>query len=77
MEESISKAAGADAGEYLPESEICALIRAAGRIPVQRTTTYGRIAAAGVPRSGSRCWLAEWEQRAFCGGCARFLIRRG
>jgi CofH subfamily radical SAM domain protein len=47
MEESISKAAGADAGEYLPEDEIRALIAGVGRIPVQRTTTYGRIGANG------------------------------
>ncbi|HVN87947.1 MAG TPA: 5-amino-6-(D-ribitylamino)uracil--L-tyrosine 4-hydroxyphenyl transferase CofH [Candidatus Binatia bacterium] len=43
MEESISKSAGADAGEYLPEAEIRALIEGMGRIPVQRTTTYGRV----------------------------------
>jgi FO synthase len=42
MEESITKAAGGDAGEYLSEAEICALIRGAGRLPVERTTTYGR-----------------------------------
>ena len=48
MEESITKAAGGDAGEYLPESEIRALIRGAGRIPVQRTTTYGRVSSSGV-----------------------------
>jgi FO synthase len=52
MEESISKAAGADHGEYLPESEIVALIRAAGRIPAQRTTTYGRIAPDGATHPG-------------------------
>jgi FO synthase len=52
MEESITKAAGGDAGEYLPESEICALILAAGRVPVQRTTTYGRISSSGVPEPG-------------------------
>ncbi len=46
MEESISKMAGADAGEYLPESEIRALIEGFGRIPVQRTTTYGRMHGA-------------------------------
>src|SRR5258706_15215052 len=50
MEESITKAAGGDFGEYLPESEICALITGAGRIPVQRTTTYGRISTNGVAR---------------------------
>ena len=44
MEESISKAAGADFGEYLPEADIRALIAGAGRIPVQRNTTYGHIA---------------------------------
>jgi 7,8-didemethyl-8-hydroxy-5-deazariboflavin synthase CofH subunit len=52
MEESITKAAGGDAGEYLPESEICALILGAGRVPVQRTTTYGRISSTGVPEAG-------------------------
>jgi len=69
MEESITKAAGGDAGEYLPEAEICALIRAAGRVPVQRTTTYGRISSSGVPqpgrgagwRSGSRAFPAGAE----------------
>jgi FO synthase len=52
MEESISKSAGADFGEYLPEAEIQALIRAAGRHPVQRNTTYGHIAADGVAHPG-------------------------
>jgi FO synthase len=52
MEESITKAAGGDAGEYLPESEICALIVGAGRVPVQRTTTYGRISSTGAPEAG-------------------------
>jgi len=52
MEESITKAAGGEAGEYLPESEICALIRGAGRVPVQRTTTYGRISSTGVSEPG-------------------------
>jgi len=52
MEESITKAAGGEAGEYLPESDIRALITGAGRIPVQRTTTYGRISSSGVPQAG-------------------------
>ena len=43
MEEQISKSAGADAGEYLPAERIRALIEAAGRIPQQRTTTYGKV----------------------------------
>jgi 2-iminoacetate synthase ThiH len=46
MEESISKSAGADAGEYLPAADISALIAGIGRIPVQRTTTYGRLKAS-------------------------------
>jgi FO synthase len=54
MEESISKSAGADAGEYLPETEIRALIEGVGRVPVQRTTTYGRITSEGVHPSNHR-----------------------
>jgi FO synthase len=46
MEESISREAGADAGEYTSAEEIEALVRAMGRIPVQRTTLYGRVGAA-------------------------------
>jgi FO synthase len=42
MEEQISKSAGADAGEYLPVETIRALIEGMGRIPVERTTLYGR-----------------------------------
>jgi 2-iminoacetate synthase ThiH len=57
MEEQISKSAGADAGEYLPESTIRALIREAGRTPVQRTTTYGRITAeVRAHAGGSAGW---------------------
>jgi len=40
MEESISKAAGANFGEYVSPSEFRALIRRIGRIPAERTTTY-------------------------------------
>jgi len=43
MEESISREAGADAGEYTSAEEIERLIRAMGRRPVQRTTLYGRV----------------------------------
>ncbi|HTD25443.1 MAG TPA: hypothetical protein VK649_00645, partial [Candidatus Elarobacter sp.] len=49
MEESISREAGADAGEYTSAEEIEALVRAMGRIPVERTTLYGR---AGQPHAG-------------------------
>src|SRR3989442_538995 len=47
MEESISREAGADAGEYTSAEEVEALVRAMDRIPVERTTLYGR-----VPRDG-------------------------
>jgi len=40
MEESISKAAGADYGESVLPGELRALIRRIGRIPAERTTTY-------------------------------------
>src|SRR5579862_9480986 len=40
MEESISKAAGANFGEYVSPGEFRALIRSIGRIPVERSTTY-------------------------------------
>src|ERR1700733_8311706 len=41
MEESISKAAGANFGEYVAPGEFRALIRTIGRIPAERATTYG------------------------------------
>ena len=40
MEESISKAAGANFGESVSPGEFRALIRTTGRTPVERTTTY-------------------------------------
>ena len=41
MEESISKAAGADYGESVTPGELRAMIRSIGRIPAERITTYG------------------------------------
>ena len=56
MEESISREAGADAGEYTSVEEIEALVRGMDRRPVQRTTLYGRVgngeAAAGAEDTG-------------------------
>jgi FO synthase len=49
MEESISREAGADAGEFTPVEEIHRLIRSMGRIPRQRTTLYGEVAAPLEP----------------------------
>ena len=46
MEESISREAGADAGEYTPVDEIQRLVRGVGRRPVERTTLYQKL---GVP----------------------------
>ncbi len=43
MEESISREAGADAGEYTPADEIQRLIRGVGRRPVERTTLYRKL----------------------------------
>jgi FO synthase len=43
MEESISREAGADAGEYTPVDEIRRLIRGVGRRPVERTTLYHKL----------------------------------
>lgn len=40
MEESISKAAGADHGESVNPRELRALIRSIGRVPAERTTLY-------------------------------------
>jgi 7,8-didemethyl-8-hydroxy-5-deazariboflavin synthase CofH subunit len=40
MEENISKAAGANFGEYVAPGEFRRLIRSIGRVPAERTTTY-------------------------------------
>jgi len=55
MNESITRAAGAQFGQELPPAEMDALIRGLGREPVQRTTLYGtpapeRVAAAYAAR---------------------------
>ena len=64
MEESISREAGADAGEYTSVEEIEALVSTMGRRPVQRTTLYGRVGHAGhesgrTPRGASRAGTPE------------------
>jgi 2-iminoacetate synthase ThiH len=40
MEESISKAAGANYGENISPGEFRALVRSIGRVPAERSTTY-------------------------------------
>jgi FO synthase len=59
MNESISRAAGAGWGQELPPERMEELIRAAGRIPRQRTTLYGDPAAEQVARSFGAKPLAE------------------
>ena len=59
MNESISRAAGSEWGQELPPEAMEALIRSAGRVPRQRTTTYGTPAEAQVRRSFGAAPLAE------------------
>ena len=51
MNESITRAAGASFGQELPPARMEALIRAAGRVPRQRSTTYGTPSGQQVVRS--------------------------
>jgi FO synthase len=60
MEETISRMAGAEWGIRMEPHEFDAAIRAIGRIPAQRTTTYERLqrkAEAQTPSAGSRLVL--------------------
>jgi len=59
MNESISRAAGAGFGQEMPPERMEAVIRAAGRIPRQRTTLYGTPDAERVTASFGSAPLAE------------------
>ncbi len=59
MNESISRAAGSEWGQELPPEQMEALIRSAGRVPRQRTTTYGAPPEARVRASFGAAPLAE------------------
>jgi FO synthase len=59
MNESISRAAGSEWGQELPPEAMEALIRSAGRMPRQRTTTYGSPPREQVRRSFGAAPLAE------------------
>jgi FO synthase len=59
MNESISRAAGSEWGQELPPEAMEALIRSAGRVPRQRTTTYGNPPEEQVRRSFGAPPLAE------------------
>ena len=54
MNESITRAAGASHGQEFAPEAMDALIRAAGRIPQQRTTLYGQIS----PEQSARTYAA-------------------
>jgi FO synthase len=59
MNESISRAAGAEWGQEFPPEAMEALIRSAGRTPRQRTTLYGEPPAERVRASFAAAPLAE------------------
>ena len=59
MNESISRAAGSEWGQELPPEAMEALIRSAGRVPRQRTTTYGAPPGDQVRRSFAAAPLAQ------------------
>ncbi len=59
MNESISRSAGAGWGQEMPPEQMEALIRSTGRIPRQRTTTYGEPPTEQVARSFGAEPLAE------------------
>ncbi len=43
MEDKISIAAGASYGEHLPRERMATIIKAIGRVPVERSTCYERV----------------------------------
>jgi FO synthase len=59
MNESISRAAGAGYGQEMPPERMEAMIRAAGRVPRQRTTLYGTPDPERVAASFGAAPLAE------------------
>jgi FO synthase len=65
MNESITRAAGGVNGQEMSESELVGIIRAAGRVPRERTTLYG------VPQHGE--WQEPWL-RAGCLGDSAFGV---
>ena len=59
MNESISRAAGAEFGQEMPPERMEEMIRAAGRVPKQRTTLYGEPDPERVAASFGAAPLAE------------------
>ena len=60
MNESISRAAGSEWGQELPPEQMEELIRSAGRMPRQRTTTYG---TPPDEQARARSLLRRWASR--------------
>ena len=68
MEESISREAGADAGEYTSADELEAMIRRMGRVPRQRNTVYGLIDDPdGQNRQDTKSYEIQHEGHAASG----------
>ena len=61
MNESISRAAGTQHGQELPPDEMDALIRRAGRLPMQRTTVYDEVPQERVISSYDVAQLAQLD----------------
>ena len=59
MNETITRAAGASHGEETSPEEMEEIIRSIGRVPRQRTTTYGEVSEVGRQRSFGAVPLAE------------------
>jgi 7,8-didemethyl-8-hydroxy-5-deazariboflavin synthase CofH subunit len=73
MEESISREAGADAGEYTPVEEIRRLIQAVGRRPVERTTLYRKLESA--EESATRASATDADRTGGRSGCREVSAR--
>jgi len=63
MEESISKAAGADYGESVLPGELRSLIRSIGRVPAERTTTYDIRKVFAEPDADERLPIERLQPR--------------
>lgn len=59
MNETITRAAGAEHGQEMPPQEMEALIKAAGRTPQQRSTIYGEVPRARMLASFQAAPLSE------------------
>jgi FO synthase len=72
MEESISKAAGANFGEYVSPGELRALIRTIGRIPAERSTTYKILKVFERPDAEERLPLGHAPALQVVAGATRY-----